>query len=419
MAADDGRELRHTFSLESETYDDEAEEPLTPQELRSRPPPRRLRSLDELPSAGRSVTFRAGDGKPAAESDAADAASPGASAASPRTAQRRRLLAPIRLDPAPRGSSFRLLSPIRAAFGGEPGTPQTPRTPLAASLGVAQWVELAPAILPEWAEEAELRELEELHVANARVQDLDCAEAFAASEIKYALMLLQPGLFVAYALRSAYHDGWGGGEACAASLPWWMMGSGFVGCLLLVVFCAFANGRIPFDERAYTCACCCLPYTALLAGGWVALYASRPSCGPKLYYLAFCFGVVYSAYFGVVVAALVVFGVWCERRRGQPFRGVPLAFIVIFAPLHLLMPGVPVMPLRYLWLGPRRRRRASSDEPRGDEEDPPAAPPPPVAAVAEVELLTPRSVCPVSARGSGGGGWGAPRRVQSGPLQHV
>ena len=127
---------------------------------------------------------------------------------------------------------------------------------------------------------------------------------------------------------------------------------------------------------------------------------------------------VYSAYFGVVVAALVVFGVWCERRRGQPFRGVPLAFIVIFAPLHLLMPGVPVMPLRYLWLGPRRRRRASSDEPRGDEEDPPAAPPP-VAAVAEVELLTPRSVCPVSARGSGGGGWDVPRRVQSGPLQHV
>ena len=60
---------------------------------------------------------------------------------------------------------------------------------------MAQWVELAPAILPEWAEEAELRELEELHVANARVQDLDCAEAFAASEIKYALMLLQPAVW--------------------------------------------------------------------------------------------------------------------------------------------------------------------------------------------------------------------------------
>ena len=86
-------------------------------------------------------------------------------------------------------------------------------------------------MLPEWAEEAELAELEELHVANTRIQPLDSLEALAASELKYCLMLLQPGLFLVFAFKAMYEHTWESGTGCAASLPWWMMGTGFIGTL--------------------------------------------------------------------------------------------------------------------------------------------------------------------------------------------
>ena len=272
-----------------------------------------------------------------------------------------------------------------------------------------------------------MRELELLHVANARIQELDCAEEFAASELKYLVLLLQPGLYVVYSMRSAYEGGWAAGADCAASLPWWVMGTGFVGCLLLVVFCAFATGRVPFDERAYTCACCCVPYTGLLAGGWVALSRSDPSCGPALFYLCFGFGLAYCAYFGLLILTIPCFLLWCQTRGGGPFRGLPLYFVVVFAPLHLLMPGVPVMPLAYLWRGPRRgrRRTASDDDAQVRAEDAPhdddAEAPAPLAEVSEVELLTPRSVRPTSSRGARTtGAWGdRPKRAASGPVTRV
>ena len=157
---------------------------------------------------------------------------------------------------------------------------------------------------------------------------------------------------------------------------------------LLLIFCAFAPGRVPFDERAYTCLCCLVPYTCLLSGGWYAAYRSTPECGAALFYVAYVFGIVYCAYFGVLVLSLVAFFLYCKRRGSGPFRGVPLYFIVVFAPLHFLMPGVPVMPLDYLARGPRlSRRRNNSDDPTpNDPENPDDRPegPVPIPVVADV-----------------------------------
>mmetsp|Transcript_22789 Transcript_22789/g.68311 ORF Transcript_22789/g.68311 Transcript_22789/m.68311 type:complete len:113 (+) Transcript_22789:614-952(+) len=75
----------------------------------------------------------------------------------------------------------------------------------------------------------------------------------------------------------------------------------------------------------------------------------------------------------------------CRRRRaGEPFRGFPLYFVVIYAPLHFMMPGVPVVSLRHLWRGPRRR------EPSGSDAEEVLHDPRRPAPLAQVELMTPR-----------------------------
>ena len=146
--------------------------------------------------------------------------------------------------------------------------------------------------------------------------------------------------------------------------------------------------------------------------------------------LCFGFGLAYCAYFGLLILTIPCFLLWCQTRGGGPFRGLPLYFVVVFAPLHLLMPGVPVMPLAYLWRGPRRRRRrtASDDDAQVRAEDAPrddAEAPAPLAEVSEVELLTPRSVRPTSSRGARStthatGAWGdRPKRAASGPVTRV
>ena len=193
------------------------------------------------------------------------------------------------------------------------------------------------------------------------------------------------------------------------------MGAGFVGALMLLVFCAFAPGRVAFDERAYTCLCCLAPYTFLLGGGWWALWRSEPGCGRGLFFLLYVFGVVYVAYFSLAIVAAGALYAHCRRRGPGPFRGVPLAFLVVFAPLHILMPGMPVMPLAYLWRGPGRRRRSSSDPEAGDVDTCTIAPRLVDAEASEVEMLTPRSVVrvlddPVVAKRAG------VRKTVSGPI---
>ena len=145
------RVLRHTFSndtMGSDSGGEEEEEPLTPSARLPRAAFRRaVRSMDDLPPPDeRRVSFvrdveEVPRGSLEANSDASrDERSPGDS-----RAQRRRLLAPISLEPVERPSFFAdrlLLSPIAAVLGGQPSPPGTPRTPLARSLGVAQWVAL-------------------------------------------------------------------------------------------------------------------------------------------------------------------------------------------------------------------------------------------------------------------------------------
>jgi len=427
------RKLRHTFSFESSDADDDLDDaeltPLTTYRRLTadpnRAPQRRPRSLDAMPVAAAAAaspmppiyaTAHQQWPKQALREASVSAAPRSAVPVAAPEPPRRPKPPPIVLvrDDSLRGSFSRLLSPVFG--GGADRGDATPRTPLATSLGVAQWVQLAPPMLPEDVEEAEL---EQLSVANTRIQPLGPAEKFASSEVKYLALLAQPGLFLVCAFRGAYSESrWDGTDPdCASDLPWWAMGAGFIGCLTLFVFCAFATNRVAFDERAYTCICCLAPYTLLLGGGWYAVLRSEPACGRELFYAVYVFGIAYVAYFFLLLVSLGAFYLYCRRSSG-PFRGVPLYFIVVFAPLHILMPGVPVMPLAYLRRGPGRRRRGSSDLEAGEEAGDACVLNPDLvdAEACEVEMLTPRSVVRVSESSPR---QGRVRKARSGPLVRV